>query len=96
MKLEEITDEIAQEIVAWKESMDMETRRQCPAFRLIAAAVVGVAAWVSAPCLDGGGMLNTPAQMVLQGAERFMAAAGGIVGGALSFSFAASEEIRGT
>ena len=43
MKLEEITDEIAQEIVDWKESMDTETRRHCRAFRLIVAAVVGVA-----------------------------------------------------
>ena len=51
VKLEEITDDIAQEIVGWKESMDTETRRQCRAFWLIVVAVVGVA------CLGLGSML---------------------------------------
>lgn len=51
VKLEEITDDIAQKIMDWKESMDTETRRQCSAFRLIVAAVGGVA------CLGLGTML---------------------------------------
>lgn len=51
VKLDEITDDIAQEIVDWKESMDTETRRQCRAFWLIVVAVVGVA------CLGLGTML---------------------------------------
>ena len=51
VKLEEITDDVAQEIVDWKESMDTETRRQCRAFWLIVVAVVGVA------CLGLGSML---------------------------------------
>ena len=51
VKLEEITDDVAQEIVEWKESMDTETRRQCRTFWLIVVAVVGVA------CLGLGSML---------------------------------------
>lgn len=39
VKLDEITDDIAQEIVDWKESMDTETRRQCRAFWLIVVAI---------------------------------------------------------
>lgn len=51
VKLDEITDDIAQEVVDWKESMDTETRRKCRAFWLIVVAVVGVA------CLGLGTML---------------------------------------
>ena len=51
VKLEEITDDIAQEIVDRKESMDTETRRQFRAFWVIVAAVGGVA------CLGLGSML---------------------------------------
>ena len=43
VKLEEITDDVAQEIVGWKESMDTETRRQCRAFWLIVVVVSFVA-----------------------------------------------------
>ena len=32
-------------------------------------------------------MLNTLAQLIPQGAERVMSAAGGVLGGALSFAF---------
>lgn len=43
VKLEEITDDIAQEIVDWKTGLDTETRRQCRAFWLIVAVVSFVA-----------------------------------------------------
>ena len=43
VKLEEITDDIAQEIVDWKESMDTETRRKCRAFWLIVVVLSFVA-----------------------------------------------------
>ena len=43
VKLDEITDDIAQEIVDWKESMDTETRRKFRAFWLIVAVVSFVA-----------------------------------------------------
>lgn len=42
VKLEEITDDVAQEIVDWKESMDKETRRKCRVVWGLIGVIVGI------------------------------------------------------